>query len=193
MKIFKSIKEWCKDKIEDIKYDYEYFKESPDEIYKKPIRVIRNFFYRLKRSTKWFVRTWNTYDFDSYYLLVMIVQKLKDMRYQFDVIDSNIVDLRHQPARFNNNSDESDTVDLLAPLDRAIELGERLIESDYIRYTPNVEEYFANNNIFSNDSKMPENVREELKMIYDDADFAENKDREEFYDILKQYTPYWWS
>jgi hypothetical protein len=39
---------------------------------------------------------WNNHDFDDSYLMEVIIWKMKDMLYQLDVLDSDIVDLRNQ-------------------------------------------------------------------------------------------------
>ena len=59
----------------------------------KPFYELRKTIYKLKRSCRWFVRTWNNYDWDYDYLIQMMVSKMEDMRYQFDVTDKNFIDL----------------------------------------------------------------------------------------------------
>ena len=70
----------------------------------KPFYELRKTIYKLKRSCRWFVRTWNNYDWDYDYLIQMMVSKKEDMRYQFDVTDKNFIDLRHQPISFNEEN-----------------------------------------------------------------------------------------
>ena len=169
---------------------FEDIKECPKEIYKKPIRKIKNFFNNLKRSSRWFLRMWNNYDWDGEFLIIMIVHKLKDIRYQLDIVDSWFVDLRHQPD-YNSTGDNNLTVDRLESLDKAIEIGERIIADDYIKYTPRIEEWF--DGIGDITVPMPEDLREELKLLYIESEEKLNKDKEDFFNIIRDNHIMWWS
>lgn len=101
----------------------------------KIFRYIENVFLNLKRSTRWFFRMWNNYDWDYVFLIEVMVHKMKDMRYQFDHLDADFVDLRHQPVGTPSSQtgacDEYEQYeDQLVGLDKAIELGEEIIKGD---------------------------------------------------------------
>lgn len=177
MKFFENIKEWFSD------FDAK-------EIYRKPIRKINEFYHKFKRSSKWFVRMWNNPDWDFDYLIIMIVLKLKDMRHQLDVVDADFVDLRHQPKDIMD-SDSEDTMDVLKGLDQAIEIGERIIENDYIKSTPRLKKWFDEHSIF--DESMPDDLHEEFKKICNEADENEANDRMEFFNLIRDNHKYWWS
>ena len=98
---------------------------------------MKRFFNSLRRSCRWFKRMWNNYDFDDGYLIEVIVWKMKDMLYQLDVLDSDFVDLRNQQHCKDNGYDG----DLLKSLEECIEIGERLIEDDYVIYPDAVKEW----------------------------------------------------
>lgn len=118
IKFFNELKWWCEDII-----------DNPREIYNKPRREFRIFCENFKRSSRWFVRAWNDSDVLMRFLVPMIVYKLKDMRYQFDVIDAGFVDLRHQPTGdYTGEDSDYETEDHLKELDMAIELGEELMK-----------------------------------------------------------------
>lgn len=173
--------------------DYSYKKDMKDflkdmkDMMTSSIFKLKSFINKIKRSTKWFCRTWNNYDWDYIYLIIMIVDKLKDMRYQFDIIDSDNVDLRHQPSEFG----ESDVVDRLEQLDRVIEIGERLIKDDYTQYTPELNEWFESNDIFDNDT--PKEISDKLDIIHKDAEIRRMNDIQEFFNLMRDYHEYWWS
>lgn len=119
MNILGSVKFW----LDDV-YD------NPKEIYKTPMRNIRSFKDSFKRSCRWFARTWNDSDTLITYLVRFIVYKMEDMRYRFDNIDIEYVDLRHQPeGGFAGDDSDLLNVDNLEGLDKAIDLGNKLIES----------------------------------------------------------------
>ena len=87
---------------------------------KIPFRFIRNQYYNFLRSYKWFIRMWNNHDWDDGFLIQMMVDKMKDMRYQLDVKDKWFVNLRDQPLSFEN---QEERIDCIAGLDKAIEIG----------------------------------------------------------------------
>ena len=104
-------------------------------LHNKMNRKIKSFFVNLKRSVKWFVRMWNNPDCDSTFLIEMMVHKLKDIRYQLDVVDVEFVNLRKQPVDFNYLSGtDCETVDELKELDEVIEIGEQLLKAEYMVY-----------------------------------------------------------
>ncbi len=130
---------------------------------------------------------WNNYDFDDAYLIKVIVWKMKDMLYQLDVVDSDIVDLRHQDHFKDNGYDG----DLLKSLEECIEIGERLLEDDYVIYPDVVEEWRSTHNRFID--KMPEDIHKLLIEAYNDAEMRQCEDNEKFFDIMKKYHWDWWS
>lgn len=262
IKFFNELKWWCEDIIND-----------PREIYKTPRREFRIFCENFKRSSKWFVRAWNDSDVLMRFIVPMIVYKLKDMRYQFDVIDAGFVDLRHQPTgNYTGEDSDYETEDHLKELDMAIELGEelmkcfnfsniylknryseigvyndflgkikhstkwffkmwgnqdydytyliemivsklkdiyawydytydksmasnyfeemikigeRLIECDYIQYSPKLQEWYDTHDILSDEAyTMPDDIKKEADEIYAKAAENEKNDREQFFEML---------
>lgn len=153
---------------------------------KKIILKVRNFFVKLKRSCKWFKRMWNNHDFDDSYLMQVIVWKMKDMLYQLDVLDSDIVDLRNQEHCKDNGYDG----DLIKSLEECIEIGERLIEDDYTIYPEVVDEWFATHGYLE---KMPEDIRKLFKDACREAEVRRSKDNEMFFDTMKKHHYGWWS
>lgn len=147
---------------------------------------MKRFFNNLRRSCRWFKRMWNNYDFDDGYLIEVIVWKMKDMLYQLDVLDSNFVDLRNQQHCKDNGYDG----DLLKSLEECIEIGERLIEDDYIIYPDVVKEWKLEHK-WSDD--MPDDVRKLLMDSYEDAERRKTEDNEKFFDTMKKYHWGWWS
>ena len=148
---------------------------------------IKYFFQRMKRSCKWFVRMWNNHDFDYNYLMEVIVWKMKDMIYQLDFIDKNIVDLRHQEHRKDNGYDG----DLLKSLEECIEIGERLIEDDYVNYPSIVEDWFSNHDSLNDD--IPKDIKKLMYESFEDAEKRKNEDNEKFFNIMKTHRYDWWS
>jgi hypothetical protein len=130
---------------------------------------------------------WNNYDFDDAYLIRVIVWKMKDMLYQLDVVDSDIVDLRHQDHFKDNGYDG----DLLKSLEECIEIGERLLEDDYVIYPDVVKEWRSIHNMFID--KMPDDIHKLLIEAYNDAEKRRCEDNEKFFDIMKKYHWDWWS
>ena len=153
---------------------------------KKIILKVRNFFVKLKRSCKWFKRMWNNHDFDDGYLMQVIVWKMKDMLYQLDVLDSDIVDLRNQEHLKDNGYNG----DLIKSLEECIEIGERLIEDDYTIYPEVVDEWFA---IHGYLEKMPEDIRKLFMDACREAEVRRSEDNEKFFDIMKKHHYGWWS
>jgi hypothetical protein len=153
---------------------------------KKIIFKVRNFFVKLKRSCKWFKRMWNNHDFDDGYLMQVIVWKMKDMLYQLDVLDSDIVDLRNQEHCKDNGYDG----DLIKSLEECIEIGERLIEDDYAIYPEVVDEWFATHGYLE---KMPEDIRKLFMDACREAEVRRSEDNEKFFDIMKKHHYGWWS
>lgn len=153
---------------------------------KRIISKIRNFFVNLRRSCKWFKRMWGNYDFDDGYLMQVIVWKMKDMLYQFDVVDSDIVDLRNQEHLKDNGYNG----DLIKSLEECIELGERLIEDDYTIYPEVVDEWFATHGYLK---KMPEDIRKLFMDACREAEVRRSEDNEKFFDIMKKHHYGWWT
>ena len=147
---------------------------------------MKRFFNNLRRSCRWFKRMWNNYDFDDGYLIEVIVWKMKDMLYQLDVLDSDIVDLRYQEHCKDNGYDG----DLIKSLEECIEIGERLIEDDYVIYPDVVKEWQSEHKWTD---VMPDDVRKLLMDSYDDAERRKLEDNEKFFDIMKKYHWGWWS
>ncbi|MCM1221187.1 MAG: hypothetical protein NC548_42575 [Lachnospiraceae bacterium] len=160
--------------------------------FKKMYRNIRGFYHNFVRSSKWFARMWNNFDWDHYYLILMIVDKMKDMRYQLDVVDGEYVDLRHQPASMD--ADESDTVDRLAGLDKAIEIGERLLKDDYLEYTPNVQKWFDEHGYcYTGENKMSDKLHDEWFNCHKKSEKKRKKDINDFFNTIKKEHTMWWS
>lgn len=153
---------------------------------KKIISRIKNFFVNLKRSCKWFKRMWNNYDFDDAYLMKVIIWKMKDMLYQLDVVDSNIVDLRNQEHCKDNGYDG----DLIKSLEECIEIGERLIEDDYTICPEVVDEWFETHGHLE---KMPEDIRKLFMDACREAEVRRSEDNEKFFDTMKKHHYGWWS
>ena len=150
------------------------------------MKKIKNFFIKFRRSCKWFKRMWNNHDFDYSFLLKTIVWKMKDILYQLDVVDKNIVDLRNQ-VQYKDNGYNGD---LLKSLEECIEIGERIIEDDYIAYPDIVKEWLSQNSIAE---KIPEDVNKLLLESYDEADKKKEDDIERFFNIFKNNYMGWWS
>ena len=150
------------------------------------ILKIKNFFRKFIRSCRWFNRMWNNHDFDYSFLLETIVWKMKDMLYQLDVVDKNIVDLRNQ-VQYKDNGYNGD---LLKSLEECIEIGERIIKDDYITYPDIVKEWLSQNSIAEN---IPEDVNKLLLESYDEADKKKEDDIERFFNIFKNNYTGWWS
>lgn len=153
---------------------------------KKIILRIKNFFVKLKRSCKWFKRMWNNHDFDDSYLMQVIVWKMKDMLYQLDVLDSDIVDLRNQEHCKDNGYDG----DLIKSLEECIEIGERLIDDDYTIYPEVVDEWFETHGHLE---KMPEDIRKLFMDACREAEVRRSEDNEKFFDTMKKHHYGWWS
>jgi hypothetical protein len=153
---------------------------------KKIIFKVRNFFVKLKRSCKWFKRMWNNHDFDDGYLMQVIVWKMKDMLYQLDVLDNDIVDLRNQEHCKDNGYDG----DLIKSLEECIEIGERLIEDDYAIYPEVVDEWFATHGYLE---KMPEDIGKLFMDACREAEVRRSEDNEKFFDTMKKYHYGWWT
>lgn len=133
---------------------------------------------------------WKNFDWDGDFLIEMMVKKMKDMRYQFDVVDSVFIDLRHQPLTHNEGDER--TQDCLEELDKAIALGEKILEHDYIQYTPNIQKHIDSCcGLFLPASFSPE-LRKELNDVYKKADEEEQKDRMEFFNIIRDNHQKWW-
>lgn len=149
---------------------------------------IDNFYRKFRRSCKWFIRMWNNEDWDSHYLIEMILYKLKDMQYQFDILDSNFIDLRHQPKNVDEDCEEFE--DHLSGLDESIKIGERLYKSEYIEYPPEIEEWFKNHSVID---EIPHKINNKLNKIYSDADKREKLDNKKFFNLIRDEHNKWWS
>ena len=152
----------------------------------KIIKKIRNFFVKLKRSCKWFKRMWNNHDFDDGYFMQVIVWKMKDMLYQLDVLDSDIVDLRNQ----EHCKDNGYNGDLLKSLEECIEIGERLLKDDYVIYPEVVNEWFETHGHLE---KMPDDIQKLFIDACKEGDNKRSEDNEKFFDIMKKHHCGWWS
>ena len=153
---------------------------------KRIISNIKNFFIKLKRSCKWFRRMWNNHDYDSAYLIQVIVWKMKDMLYQLDILDSDIVDLRYQELYKNNGYNG----DMLKSLEECIEIGERLLKDDYENYPDVVDEWFANHGFAE---KMPDDIHKLFIEASHEAEVKRSDDNEKFFAIMKKHHFGWWS
>lgn len=152
-------------------------------------RKWERFYEKLSRSCRWAKRMWNNPDWDYEYLLEMIVYKLKDIRYQLDVVDSYFVDLRHQPKTVGDENGE--TVDHLEGLDRAIELGEKILKDEYgIVYPENIQKWFDEHGRFT---KLPDELNKSYIKFLEDSDQQEKNDRNEFFNIIRDNHELWWS
>ena len=152
---------------------------------KRFILKIRNFFVKLKRSCKWFKRMWNNHDYDYDYLIEVIVWKMKDMLYQLDVLDSDIVDLRNQ----EHCKDNGYNGDMLKSLEECIEIGERILDDNYEVYPEVVDNWFSTHGW----EKMPDDIHELFIEACIDADRRRSEDNEKFFDIMKKHHYGWWS
>ena len=155
-------------------------------------RTVENFILNFIKSSKWFIRMWNNHDWDGDFLIEMMVYKMKDIRYQLDVRDRWFVDLRHQPKNIDDKGESSETEDHLEGLDKAIEIGERIIKNDYVEYTPSVKKWFDEHDFFSNE-KMPDDIHKQWRKCHDIADKRERKDRKDFFNIIRDNNQLWWS
>lgn len=153
---------------------------------KKIISYIKNFFCKLRRSCKWFRRMWNNHDFDDGYLIQVIVWKMKDMLYQLDVVDRSFVDLRNQEHLKDNGYNG----DLIKSLEECIEIGERLIEDDYMDEPDVVKEWFSKNGYLK---KMPEDIRNLFLESCHESENRKSEDNEKFFNIMKKHHWGWWS
>ena len=166
--------------------------ENIKEFFKyKIVQPVKDFWKKLSRSSRWFVRTWNNYDWDSMYLIQLMVDKMKDMRTQFEN-DGEFVDMRHQP-KYIDGEECGEYVDHLEGLDKAIEIGERILKDDYIQYTPSVKEYIdRENGLFDTNKTMPENVYDEFIECCKDEVRRRKKDNEDFFDTIRDNFELWW-
>lgn len=130
---------------------------------------------------------WNNHDFDDTYLIQTIVWKMEDMLYQLDVKDSWFIDLRHQDCCNDNVYGE----DMLKSLEECIEIGNRLIEDEYVKFPNVVEDWFAEHSLI--DEEMPEDLRNLFVGAYEDAERRKEEDNEKFFDIMKKHHWGWWS
>lgn len=130
---------------------------------------------------------WDNYDYDDSYLIEVIVWKMKDMLYQLDVVDRDIVDLRHQEHYKDNGYDG----DMLKSLEDCIEIGERLIADDYVNYPDVVDDWFLNHD--SLNEKMPEDIRKLVLEAFDESERKKEEDNEMFFNIMKKYHYDWWT
>lgn len=164
------------------------------EPFKWIYRTVRNFLRKLKRSTKWFIRMWNNYDWEGEYLIDVMVYKMKDIRYQLEVLDRDFVDLRHQPIIEHGKT--VGTEDHLAGLDKAIELGERILKDEYYSETrsPEVQKWFDEHGFCSiGREKMPDDIREKWLEEGKTATENERKDKDEFFKTVRDNFGMWWS
>ena len=165
----------------------------------KPFNWIKNkitrFYRKLSRSCKWFLRMWNNHDWDYTYFIEMMVDKMKDMRYQFDVVDKDFVDMRHQPTKVFSKPEDSDyeEVDNLIGLDKAIELGERILNHDYLQYTPEVEKWFSEHRGLYFNEKMPEDIHKQFIDCCKESEENEQQDINEFFNIIRDEHQKWWT
>lgn len=147
------------------------------------------FYKKLSRSCKWAKRMWNNPDWDYEYMIEMMVYKLKDIQYQLDVVDSDFVDLRHQPKTIGDENGE--TVDHLESLDKAIELGEKLLEDKYgTDYPEDIKKWFDEHGHFS---KLPDELNKKYWKYLDESYRQEKNDRNEFFNIIRDNHEKWWS
>ena len=116
-----------------------------------------------------------------------MVDKMKDMRYQFDYIDVKFVDLRHQPSYNDSNI----IIDSIAELDKAIEVGERLLDDDYFIQHPDVEKWLNENPLLP--IKMPDDIKTKFMKAYYDAKDAREKDNILFFNLISQNHEKWWT
>ena len=112
---------------------------------------------------------------------------MKDMRYQFDYIDAKFVDLRHQPSYNDSNI----IIDRIAELDKAIEVGERLLDDDYLIQHPDVEKWLNENQLLP--IKMPDDIKTKFMKAYHDAKDAREKDNILFFNLISQNHDKWWT
>lgn len=154
---------------------------------KKVFSKIKHFFSKFRRSCVWFKRMWNNYDFDYNYLMEVIVWKMKDMLYQLDVIDKKYVDLRYQ----EHCKDNGYNGDMLKSLEECIEIGERLIADDYVKYPDAVEDWFLKHNTLNDE--LPEDIRKLMREAFDESEKRKDEDNEMFFNIMKKYHYDWWS
>ena len=129
---------------------------------------------------------WDNHDFDDGYLMQVIVWKMKDMLYQLDVVDRDIVDLRHQPHCTDNGYDG----DLIKSLEECIEIGERIIADDYLKNSDVVDEWFETHKFTD---KMPEDISKLFKEACHNAEKRRSEDNEKFFDTMKKYHWGWWT
>jgi hypothetical protein len=130
---------------------------------------------------------WNNHDFDDTYLIQTIVWKMEDMLYQLDVRDSWFIDLRHQDCCEDNVYGE----DMLKSLEECIEIGNRLIEDEYVTFPNVVEDWFAEHSL--TDEAMPEDLHNLFIGAFEDAEKRKEEDNEKFFDIMKKHHWGWWS
>lgn len=147
---------------------------------------IKDFFSKLKRSCKWFIRTWNQPDYDYIFLIEMIVDKLKDMRTQFE--NDDFVNLRYQPVYFDNECIEH--TNNLKGLDIVIESGERLVKDDYLKTPKEVDDWFLKH--FLDNDEMPENIKSQWDKCQKNAREQQDKDINMFFNTIRDEYTKWW-
>lgn len=135
---------------------------------------------------------WNNYDWDYNFLIKVMVDKMKDMRYQFDNVDKWFVDLRHQPIG-TSSPDDSDyeSEDHLVGLDRAIELGEKILKGDaYYEYPEDVQKYLDGKR---KNEQGSEEMRKKFLECCEKQDEEYRNDIKMFFNIIRDEHSQWWS
>jgi hypothetical protein len=117
----------------------------------------------------------------------VIVWKMKDMLYQLDVVDKDIVDLRNQ----EHCKDNGYNGDMLKSLEECIKIGERLIADDYVKYHDAVVDWFLKHD--SLNDELTEEISELMRKAFDEAEKLKNEDNEKFFNIIKKHRYDWWS
>lgn len=147
---------------------------------------INSFISNFKRSCKWFMRAWNQPDYDYGFFIEMMVDKMKDMRVQFE--KDNFIDLRHQPVYFNGECKEY--TDNLKGLDLVIEIGERLIKDDYLKTPKEVDDWFSKH--FLDSDNMPEDIKTQWNKCQETAKEQQEKDKNMFFNTIRDEHEKWW-
>ena len=80
---------------------------------------------------------------------------------------------------------------MIKSLEDCIEIGERLIADDYVKYHDVVVDWFLKHD--SLNDELPEYIKELMGKAFDESERKKEEDNEMFFNIMKKYHYDWWS
>jgi lipoate-protein ligase A len=80
---------------------------------------------------------------------------------------------------------------MLKSLEECIEIGERLIADDYVKYPDAVVDWFSKHD--SLNEEIPEDIRELMREAFDESEKKKEEDNEIFFNTMKKYHYDWWT